>query len=63
MRNINKKTIDSILKMYMRGTRFVINNGIITKIKNPTADQSTQGKMHKYAIFMFNYNTRKGEKQ
>lgn len=43
MKKINERTIENILEMYKRGTTFVIENGIIKEIKNPTADQSTQG--------------------
>ena len=43
MRKINERTIENILGMYMSGITFVINNGKITEIKNPIADQSTQG--------------------
>ena len=43
MRKINERTIEKVLGMYMSGTIFVINNGKIKEIKNPIADQSTQG--------------------
>ena len=39
---INERTIESILEMYNEGITFEINNGEITTVKNPTADQSTQ---------------------
>lgn len=45
MRNINKETLENLMVMNEReNVTFIIGNGrIIATIKNPTADQSTQG--------------------